>query len=54
MKTVKIIVEGGVVQDVTCPKGVRVIVHDYDTDGIPEDELTKDKSGDDYIETIWE
>jgi hypothetical protein len=54
MKTVKFVVEGGVVQDVVCPKGVRVVIHDYDIDGIPEDELTTDKSGDDCIETIWE
>jgi hypothetical protein len=54
MKTVKIVVEGGVVQEVDCPKGVRVVIHDYDTDSIPEDELTKDDEGDDCIETIWE
>lgn len=46
--------EGGVIQDIACPEGVRVIVRDYDTDSIPEDELTKDDEGDDCIETIWE
>jgi hypothetical protein len=54
MKTVKIVVEGGVIQDIEVPKGVRVVVRDYDTDSIPEDELTKDDHGDDCIETIWE
>ncbi|MGA2063287.1 MAG: hypothetical protein ABSG67_22685 [Thermoguttaceae bacterium] len=54
MKTVKIVVEGGVVQKVDCPKGVQVIVHDYDVDGVPEDELTQDDQGDECIETIWE
>jgi len=54
MKTVRVTLEGGVIQDVSCPKGVRVIVHDYDTEGIPEDELTTDDNGDDCVETIWE
>ena len=54
IKTVKIVVEGGVVQKVDCPKGVQVIVHDYDVDGVPEDELTQDDQGDECIETIWE
>ena len=54
MKTVEITMEGGVIQDIEVPKGVRVVVRDYDTDSIPEDELTKDDHGDDCIETIWE
>jgi hypothetical protein len=54
MKIVQVTVEGGVVQEVDCPFGVRVIVHDYDTEGIPEDELIQDECGDDCIETIWE
>ena len=54
MKTVKITMEGGVIQDIACPEGVRVIVRDYDTDGISADELTKDDNGDNCIETIWE
>ena len=32
MKSVKITMEGGVIQDIDCPDGVRVIVRDYNTD----------------------
>lgn len=54
MKTVRITVEGGVIQYVDCPRGVKVIVRDYDTDGVEEENLQKDENGDDYIEGIWE
>jgi hypothetical protein len=30
MKTVRITMEGGVIQDVACPEGVKVVVRDYD------------------------
>ena len=53
MKIVRVTVEAGVIQDISCPKGIRVIVQDYDTDGIEED-LKQDENGDDYIETVWE
>ena len=32
-KIVRITVEGGVVQHVEVPKGVKVVVRDYDVDG---------------------
>ena len=51
--TVRISVEGGVVQNVECPTGVQVIVRDYDVDG-SESDLTEDESGDEYIESTWE
>jgi hypothetical protein len=53
MKIVRITMEGGVIQDITCPKGVKVIVWDYDVDG-SEESLKQDENGDDYIETVWE
>ena len=53
MKTVTIAVEGGVVQGVDCPKGVRLVVHDYDVDG-SESDLHEDESGDEYVENVWE
>ena len=53
MKTVRITVEGGVIQDIECPKGVRVVVKDYDTDGV-EDNVHYDEQGDAYIEGVWE
>jgi hypothetical protein len=54
MKIVKVTVEGGVVQHVEVPKGVAVIVKDYDVEGTPEDMLEKDDNGDSFIEAIWE
>ena len=52
MQTVRITVEGGVIQDVDCPRGVRVVVRDYDVDG--EDNVHQDENGDEYIEGVWE
>jgi hypothetical protein len=49
-KLVHITVEGGVIQHVECPKGVKAIVRDYDADG--EAQL-RDEDGRKYIETIW-
>jgi hypothetical protein len=51
--TVHITVEGGVVQYVDCPPGVRAIVRDYDIDG-SEADLAEDENGDKFIEGIWE
>jgi hypothetical protein len=52
-KTVTITVEGGVIQNVDCPKGVQVIIHDYDVDG-SEPDLAEDETGDEYLESVWE
>ncbi len=52
-KTVRISIEGGLVQDVDCPSGVQVVVHDYDVDG-SEADLAEDETGDEFIESIWE
>jgi len=54
MLTVEITVEGGVIQDVQCPEGVRVVVKDYDVEGTPEDELHEDEDGYQFMESIWE
>ena len=53
MEIVHVTVEGGVIQDITCPEGITVIVRDYDTEGI-EGDLKQDDNGDNYIETTWE
>jgi hypothetical protein len=53
MKTIRVTVEGGVIQHIACPQGVRVVVRDYDVDGSEED-LNQDDNGDNYIEDIWE
>jgi hypothetical protein len=47
---VHITVEGGVIQHVECPKGVKAIVRDYDAVG---DAQLRDEDGKKYIETIW-
>jgi hypothetical protein len=52
MLTVRITMEGGVIQDMLCPTGVRVVVHDYDVDG-SEDDLREDENGDKYVEGTW-
>ena len=54
--TVYITVEGGIIQDITSPADITVIVRDYDTDGCTEEELQyalKDKQGDYYFESAW-
>jgi hypothetical protein len=51
-KTVKISIEGGVIQEVDCPAGVQLIVKDYDVDGT-EPNLAEDDTGDEFVETIW-
>jgi len=53
MKIVRITMDGGVIQDITCPEGVKVIVKDYDTDST-EEAVKQDDNGDNYVETIWE
>jgi len=36
LKTVEVIISGGAVQDVVCPRGVLVVVLDYDVEGVDE------------------
>jgi hypothetical protein len=52
-RTVRITMEGGVIQEIQVPNDVRVVVRDYDVDG-HEEGLKKDENGDPYIETTWE
>jgi hypothetical protein len=52
-KIVHITVEGGVIQHVECPQGVKAIVRDYDSDGIEDAQLGIDDDGNKYVETIW-
>ena len=52
---INIIVEGGLIQQIyNIPKGIKIIVHDYDTDGIETDDTSKDQNGDVYVESTWE
>jgi hypothetical protein len=49
-KTILIVVEGGVIQDIEgIPPGVQVVVRDYDVDG-SEENIVEDGS---YVETVY-
>ncbi len=53
-KRIRVIVVGGVVQDVeNIPPGIEVVVADYDTDGIDLN-LRADENGDRFVEAIYE
>jgi len=47
MQTVIISVYGGVANLKRAPKDVKVVIHDYDTDGVFGD-VRRDSAGDDY------
>lgn len=53
METVVIIVGDGLVQDVHAPKGIEVIIRDYDVDGVDEEDLSFDEDGKECFETVW-
>ncbi len=52
-KLVIVTVEGGVVQHVECPDGVKVVVRDYDAEGSDADLLSVDEDGNEYVEAVW-
>jgi hypothetical protein len=52
--TVEITVEGGVVQNVYASEGIEVVVYDYDTDGVPEEDLFTDSNGHKCVRTVHE
>jgi hypothetical protein len=52
-QVVVVTVEGGVVQNVECPEGVRVVVRDYDTEGTDADHLSRDEDGNECVEAVW-
>ncbi len=47
--TVKLSVESGLVEIMERPENVRVIICDYDIDGVDEEDLSKDELGADCI-----
>jgi hypothetical protein len=53
VKTVMFSITDGLVHHVHCPKGVRVVIKDYDVDGIDESDLKLDEEGVLYMEFIW-
>ena len=50
---VHVTLEGGVVQKITHPDGIKVMLRDYDTDGVSEDMLQTDENGDRFLESTW-
>ncbi len=52
-QVVVVTVEGGVVQHVECAEGVRVVVRDYDTEGVEDDLLSRDEDGNECVEAVW-
>ena len=54
MHSVRVTVEGVVVQHVEVPEGVQIIVRDYDVDGSEADQRRRDENGDNFIESFWE
>jgi hypothetical protein len=52
-KVVFVTVEGGVVQHVEAPEGVKVVVRDYDSEGSDADRLSVDEDGNEFVESVW-
>ncbi len=50
---VTVSVAGGVVQHVDVPAGVRVVVQDYDVDGVAEEQLQTDADGTPFVQACW-
>lgn len=54
MKSMKIFVQGGLIQDIQdIPDGLKIDIYDYDIDGLDEKELTKDGKGKDCYIKEW-
>jgi len=51
-----VFVSGGVIQDMTIPPGIVVEVHDYDVEGIDDQEcdVRTDDDGNRFVHTEWE
>jgi hypothetical protein len=55
LRVVTVTVEGGVVQHVDVPPGVRVKIMDFDVDGVPPHELSyTPKDGSAYVSSLWD
>lgn len=53
-KQVHIYMEGGIIQDIEYPAGVKILVYDYDVEGADADRIEKDGRGDDCIITRYD
>ena len=52
VKTVTLVMEGGVIQNWHCPQGITLIVRDYDVEGAEESDVKVDSDGNEYLEHI--
>ena len=51
---ITIMVEGGLIQHIgRIPKGFSVRVLDFDTDGVPDEDLTKLRNGQKAVVSTW-
>ena len=53
-KIVRLVVRGGLVQAAEVPEGVRIAIHDYNTDGLDPGRLFEDENGDAFVLTVLE
>lgn len=51
--TVVIIMEGGLIQDMTVPETINVLVKDYDVEGVDENETRLDAQGHAFTLKAW-
>lgn len=54
MATIQIDLEGGLITGVHAPKGVQVVVRNFDIEGVDNDYLTTLHNGEQCFETLWE
>jgi len=52
---ISIVVQGGLIQDISIPDNVNVVVEvrDYDVEGIDEDRIEKDDDGSECVRSEW-
>ena len=55
MKQVILKVDGGIVDPITIPQGIEVVIRDYDmADKVTNELIQSDDSGKEYIEIVFE
>lgn len=52
--TVRVTLEGGIIQNIDMPPGITVKVYDYDAEAYHLDELMQDDDGNDCHVSVWE
>ena len=53
-KPIIIDVEGGVINDIRHPTAGKAIVYDWDTDGVPEEDLFMTDGGEKCVRSLWD